>query len=149
VTKRGRTTTTAATRHIRLQRIERAVDRYLRHCYQERSSAKVKELAGFLQLSRPYLSRAVAGVSKVALRELMRRKQAAYAEELLRHTDLPLREVALRSAFGDVKTLYRAFVKWYGVRPGEFRKRLPNAHRRDTDRAVSSQSSIRKDGNAE
>lgn len=149
MTKRGRSTSATSSRYIRLQRIERAVDRYLRHCYQERSSAKVKELATFLQLSRPYLSRAVASVSKVALRELMRRKQAAYAEELLRHTDLALREIALRCAFGDVKTLYRAFVKWYGVRPGKFRKRLPNAHRRDRDGAVSSHSSIRKDGSAE
>ncbi len=149
MTKRGRSISATSGRHIRLQRIERAIDRYLRYCYQHRTPARVKELAIFLQLSRPYLSRAVAGVSNVVLRELMRRKQAAYAEELLRHTDLPLREIALRSAFGDVKTLYRAFVKWYGVRPGEFRKRLPNAHRRDTDRAVSSPSSIRKDGNAE
>lgn len=132
--------------YIRLQRIERAVDRYLQDCYRKRSAAKVKELALSLRVSRPYLSRAVTGVSSVALRAFMRRKQALRAEELLRFTKLPVREIAARCAFGDVKTFYRAFVKYYGVRPGDYRKRLPNAHGSKGAKAVSSRSSIRKDG---
>lgn len=140
----------SAKSRIRLQRVERAIERYLADRYRDRTPAKVKELALFMQVSRPYLSRAVSGVSPVALRQMMRRKQAQYAEELLRLTDLPLHEVALRSAFGDVKTLYRAFQQWYGMRPGAYRKRLPNAHGPHRPPAVSSPSSSRrKDGKTE
>ena len=136
-------------RHIRLQRIERAVDRYLQDCYRKRSAARVKELALFLQVSRPYLSRAVTEVSAVALRAFMRRKQAAHAEELLRFTRLPVHEIAARSAFGDVKTFYRAFLEYYGARPGAYRRGLPNTHGLKSARTVSSSSSIRKDGKTE
>src|SRR5437868_3848407 len=121
VTNRGPTARAGyLSRHVRLQRIERAVDRYLADCYRRRTAATVKELAQFLRLSRPYLSRAVVGVSSVALRELMRRKQAARAEELLRLTRLSVHEITRRCAFGDVKTLYRAFRKTYGTLPGAY-----------------------------
>ena len=117
-------------RRLRLQRIERAIDLYLEACYRQRTAAKVKELAALLRQSRPYVSRVVGEVSDVTLTDMMRKKQAAHAETLLRHTQLPVGEVASRSAFGDVKTLYRAFAKWYGMRPGAYRKGLPNAHGR-------------------
>jgi AraC-like DNA-binding protein len=133
-------------RHVRLQRIERAVDRYLADCYRKRSAARVKELALFLQVSRPYLSRAVKDVSEVALRAFMRRKQAVHAEALLRFTRLPVHEIAARSAFGDVKTFYRAFMEYYGTRPGVYRKGLPNTHGSKVGRTVSSTSYLRKDG---
>lgn len=135
-----------STRHVRLQRIERAVDRYLADCYRKRSAARVKELAIYLRVSRPYLSRAVRDVSELALRAFMRRKQAIYAEALLRFTHLPVHEIASRSAFGDVKTFYRAFMEHYGTRPGAYRKGLPNTHGSKSGRTVSSTSRLRKDG---
>jgi AraC-like DNA-binding protein len=133
-------------KHVRLQRIDRLISLYLRHCYRERTPAKVKELALFVQRSRPYLSRAVTDVSDVTLRNLMRQKQAAHAEAMLHVPGLTVHEIARRCAFGDVKTFYRAFVKWYGLLPGIYRSRLPNAHRPKKPEAVSSKPSLRKDG---
>lgn len=149
MTKRTRGVGNAIRRRMRLQRIERAVDRYLIDCYLNQTPAKVKELALFLGVSRPYLSRAVGGVSSVALRAMMRRKQCSHAEELLRLTDLSVREITLRSAFGDVKTFYRAFRQWYGMSPGTYRMGLPNAHGRKRGTSISSSSSIRKNGKPE
>jgi AraC-like DNA-binding protein len=49
------------------------------------------------------------------------RRDAAIA--LLEHTDLPLQQVALRVGFSEPSTFHRAFKKWTGVAPGEYRQR--------------------------
>lgn len=136
---------TPARRHVRRTLIRRAIERYLQYCYRNRTTAKVKELAGFLLVSRPYLSRAVSQVSGTSLREMLRDEQTAHAEVLLRLTRLNVREIAVRSGFGDVKTFYRAFLERHGETPGAYRSRLPNAHRRAVSGPISSLP-VRKDG---
>lgn len=42
---------------------------------------------------------------------------------LLEHSGLPLQEVALRLGFSEPSTFHRAFKKWTGVAPGEYRQR--------------------------
>lgn len=43
------------------------------------------------------------------------------AIEYLERVDLPLQEIALRLGFSEVSTFHRAFKKWTGVAPGEYR----------------------------
>lgn len=59
------------------------------------------------------------GVSPIAYRQGLR---VAAAQNLLRNTGLPCKEVAERVGFPDVYSFSKAFVKECGVPPGKFRK---------------------------
>ena len=44
------------------------------------------------------------------------------AEELIKNTDLPISEVAVRSGYDSSNSLYKAFKKVYGVSPSAYRE---------------------------
>lgn len=56
-------------------------------------------------------------------RELLAGVQAGLAADLLRHTDLPVAEIAGRLGFADPANFGRAFRGWYGMPPGRYRGR--------------------------
>ena len=111
-----------STRNVERHRIERAIELYLRRCYRERTPARVSELAVFLGANRTYLSRVVPAVIGEPLGTALRKRQLAYAANLLRATTLTVAEVAATAAFGTERTFFRAFLAAYGTTPGAFRK---------------------------
>ncbi len=63
------------------------------------------------------------GVSPV---EYITKERVAMAASLLSSTQFSMDEIAERCGFGDKSSLYRAFEKYYGCSPSEYRKTLNN-----------------------
>lgn len=78
-------------------------------------------LAARLKMSPATLRRQLReeGQSFRAIKDELRN---ARAQELLRGTDLPVAEIAARTGYAEASAFYRAFVKWTGTSPGDFRK---------------------------
>jgi AraC-like DNA-binding protein len=108
--------------HAHRQRLERAVEIYLRDCYRRVTAARVAELAARLGVTPEYLSRIAPHILGVPIRDFMRRRQVAYAAQLLKATPLTAEDIALRSAFGSIATFYRWFCATEGTTPDEFRE---------------------------
>jgi AraC-like DNA-binding protein len=106
------------------QRLERAAAHYLRDCYRRGTAARVSEFAMFLGRNRDYLSRTAHAIAGISLRQFLRAKQLAYAEQLLRATPLRVDEIALRAGFGTTSTFYRCFRAMHGIPPAAFRDRV-------------------------
>ena len=109
--------------HAHRQRLERAAEHYLRACYRNTTAARASEFAQFLGVHHVYLSTIAPQIlGGKSLRDFLRQKQLAYAEQLLRTTPLYIEEVALRCGFGTIGTFYRWFNASYGMPPGTFRE---------------------------
>jgi AraC-like DNA-binding protein len=104
------------------QRLDRAAEHYLRACYKSMTAARVSEFAAFLNVTAPYLSRIVPAIAGMPVRDFLRVKQLAYAEQLLRTTPLTIEEVAVRCAFGTLWTFHRWFRNAHGMTPAAFRE---------------------------
>lgn len=105
-------------------RLDGAAEFYLRACYGTRTAARADEFAEFLRLTRPYLSRYVAELAGMPLRDFLRKRQLAYAQRLLRTTQLPVGQIALASAFGTEWTFHRCFKAAFGVTPSVYRAQV-------------------------
>ncbi len=82
----------------------------------------LQSVAGRLGLSPRSLRRRLQqeGCSWHDLKDAMRREQAL---DWVGRTDLSLGEIGERLGFADVSTFHRAFKRWTGEPPGEFRRR--------------------------
>jgi len=49
------------------------------------------------------------------------------AQRLLAETELPLKDITLRTGMGDQTTLWRAFTRQLGVTPAAYRERFSSA----------------------
>ena len=107
--------------HAHRQRLERAIHLYLRWCYRQKTAARTSELAVRLGVLPQYISWIGRMIFGKPLRIVLREKQLEEAERLLRHTPLPVEEVAIRSAFGTASTFYRWFIAKHGIAPAAFR----------------------------
>ena len=108
--------------HAHRQRLERAIDVYLRWCYRQKTAARTSELAARLGVLPQYISWIGPMIFGKPLRIVLREKQLEEAERLLRQTPLPVEEVALRAAFGTPSTFYRWFLEKHGIAPAAFRE---------------------------
>jgi AraC-like DNA-binding protein len=104
------------------QRLERAIDVYLRWCYRQKTAARTSELAARLGVLPQYLSSIAPTILGKPLSTVLRHRQLKEAERLLRHTPLPIEEVALRAAFGTPSTFYRWFLEKHEITPAVFRE---------------------------
>ncbi|HKS23290.1 MAG TPA: helix-turn-helix domain-containing protein [Thermoanaerobaculia bacterium] len=108
--------------HAHRQRLERVIRHYLKDCYRRSTAARVSECAAVIGLAVPYLSRIAPEILGMPLRDYLRKRQVAYAAQLLRTTPLPAEEIAIRAAFGSVPTFYRWFKDIHGMGPGAYRR---------------------------
>jgi AraC-like DNA-binding protein len=83
------------------------------------------QLADMLGISTRTLARRLkaAGTSYA---ELLRRVQSERAENYLRHTSLPIAEIAERMGYSDPAAFTRAFQTWTGVTPARWRREHGN-----------------------
>lgn len=104
------------------QRLERAAELYLQHCYRSRTAARADEFAArYLGYDRSHLSRLASAALGMPLGEYLRRRQLARAEVLLRTTPLTIDAIAAASGFGTPWSFYRQFQRAYGMTPGAYR----------------------------
>lgn len=97
------------------------IRRHLR-CHLDGELPSLEQMAETLRLTPQTLRRRLRdeGRGYQSIKDSLRR-DAAIA--LLEHTELPLQQVALRVGFSEPSTFHRAFKKWTGVAPGEYRQR--------------------------
>lgn len=97
------------------------IRRHLR-CHLDGELPSLEQMAETLRLTPQTLRRRLRdeGRGYQSIKDSLRR-DAAIA--FLEHTDLPLQQVALRVGFSEPSTFHRAFKKWTGVAPGEYRQR--------------------------
>jgi AraC-like DNA-binding protein len=100
------------------------LERAIRFCREHfREPLGVKEIAAESGLSREHFSRMFAGQMKETPAAFLRNLRLREAESFLRHTRLPLSEIAMRSGFYSARHLMRAFRRTYGQSPSTFRSR--------------------------
>lgn len=109
-------------READLRRLEGAAEFYLRACYGTQTAARADEFAEYLRLARPYLSRRVTELMGMPVRDFLRERQLAHAQELLRTRPVSVNQIALSSAFGTEWTFHRCFKTAFGITPSAYRK---------------------------
>lgn len=85
----------------------------------------VKELANEAGMSREHFSRIFAERTGETPSASLQRLRMNEATIFIRETDLPLREVAMRSGFYSERQLMRTFQRVHGMSPSQYRRRLP------------------------
>jgi AraC-like DNA-binding protein len=83
----------------------------------------VKELADEAGMSREHFSRSFTERMGETPSACLRRLRMNEAITFIRETDLPLREVAMRSGFYSERHLMRTFQRTHGVSPSHYRRR--------------------------
>jgi len=104
------------------------LERAIRFCREHfREPLGVKEIAAESGLSREHFSRMFAEQMKETPAAFLRQLRLREAESFLRHTRLPLSEIAMRSGFYSARHLMRAFQRTYRQSPSSFRARRKGA----------------------
>lgn len=101
-----------------------AIEEYLGECFENRSAARVSELANRLGIRRVVLYAQCRRLFNATPLQLLRARQLAWAADLLeRPEDITTAQIAQRAAFGTEATFFRTFAKRYGCTPEEYRRR--------------------------
>jgi len=82
----------------------------------------VKELANEAGMSREHFSRIFTERTGESPSEYLQRLRMNEATTLVQETDLPLREIAMRSGFYSERHLMRTFQRVHGLAPSQYRK---------------------------
>ena len=101
------------------ERTKKKVAKYIRTSY---STATLTELAEYLGLSAPYLSRWICANFGVSFKELLMRERFSVACDLLRSTDTPIGEVLVHVGYENSSYFHKEFKKRFGTTPGKYRK---------------------------
>ncbi|MBV9494569.1 MAG: helix-turn-helix transcriptional regulator [Acidobacteria bacterium] len=104
------------------QRLERALETYLKRCYDGRTAARVTEFAAFLGIGRRHLTDVFNNIFGRAPRDILRDHQVEHACYLLRATPLSTADIAVASAFGTQMTFFRVFRQRMEMLPDEYRR---------------------------
>lgn len=100
-----------------LQRVRRAIfDAF------PASNIELEGVAASLGMTARTIQRHLAK-DKTSFRQLVDQSRRDYAESTLRETDQPISEIAYRLGYLDLSSFYRAFKRWNGTTPVEFRER--------------------------
>ena len=103
---------------------ENRLARAVQFCRQHfREPLGVKEIAHEAGMSREHFTRLFVGEMSQPPAAFLRELRVSEAATLLRETELPLREVAMRSGFYSTRHLMRTFQRTHRVGPSEYRRR--------------------------
>jgi transcriptional regulator GlxA family with amidase domain len=110
---------------------ENRLARALQFCRQHfREPLGVKEIAHEAGMSREHFTRLFVDEMKQPPAAFLRKLRVDEAATLLRETELPLREVAMRSGFYSARHLMRTFQRIHHVGPAAYRRRKAAAAKR-------------------
>jgi len=87
----------------------------------------VPELARVMAMSPRHFARIYAQDTGISPAKAVEAVRLDLARDLLEETDIGIQQIAVRAGFGDDERLRRAFLRRYGVAPGEYRTRFGNA----------------------
>jgi AraC-like DNA-binding protein len=82
-----------------------------------------EDIAGMLAVSPQTLRRRLLEEENCGFQEIKDQLRRDLATHLLQKSRLPLEEIAVSLGFSELSTFHRAFRRWTGVTPGEFRER--------------------------
>lgn len=102
------------------ERIQQASDYILQHCREE---ITLEDLADHLYLSRAYISRSFPQYFGVSFREYVTQVRLAHAVQEM-HSGATLTEIAYHNGFVNETAMIRAFRKYRGMTPSEYRKQM-------------------------
>lgn len=83
----------------------------------------LEDIARMLELSPQTLRRRLIEEENLGFQEIKDRLRQDVAEHLLKRSHLPLEEIGASLGFAEPSTFHRAFRRWTGFAPGEFRER--------------------------
>ncbi|WP_197279999.1 AraC family transcriptional regulator [Rhodopseudomonas sp. AAP120] len=83
----------------------------------------LEDVAGMLAMSPQTLRRRLLDDEQCGFQEIKDQVRRDVATHMLKKSRLPLEEVALSLGFSELSTFHRAFRRWTGLAPGEFRER--------------------------
>lgn len=98
----------------------RAMIEYIQEHYTQ--EIRQKELSETFFYSREYMSKLFRRYTKCTVKEYLTQYRLLQSEKLLLHTDKSVTEIAMTAGFGDAKQMIRAFHRYYGITPLQFRK---------------------------
>lgn len=87
----------------------------------------VPELARIIAMSPRHFARVYTQQTGISPAKAVEAVRLDLARDLLEETDIGIQQVAVRAGFGDDERLRRAFLRRYGVAPGEYRTRFGHA----------------------
>lgn len=87
----------------------------------------VPELARIMAMSPRHFARVYAQQTGISPAKAVEAVRLDLARDLLEETNIGVQQVAVRAGFRDDERLRRAFLRRYGVAPGEYRTRFGNA----------------------
>lgn len=99
--------------------IKRAVVYLNTHFYENPS---MKEIADKFYLNPSYFSRAFKENTGVTYKEYLRKLKLEYSRTLIKHTDLSLIDIAVKSGYETQSHFNREFKEYYGITPTKLRK---------------------------
>jgi AraC-like DNA-binding protein len=106
---------------------ENRLTRAVQFCRQHfREPVGVKEIAAEAGLSREHFSRVFQAEMDQPPATFLRQLRVNEAALLLRETDLPLREIAMRSGFYSTRHLMRTFQRAHHAGPTAYRRKMKN-----------------------
>ncbi len=94
-----------------------------------REAVGVKELASEAGMSREHFSRIFTERTGESPSDYLQRLRMREATQLVQDTDLPLREIAMRSGFYSERHLMRTFQRIHGLSPSQYRKKATSKSR--------------------
>ena len=83
---------------------------------------RIDELARELGCHPTYFSNAFSKKFGISPRSYLIRRRIEQSQQLLWHSNIPVKEVAGQCGFGDIYYFYRCFKKLTGLTPGEYRQ---------------------------
>ena len=98
--------------------LQRALDYIETHLFEEIAIARVAEAA---YMSAPNLYRVFYALTGHPLKEYIRKRRVSEAAVMLKHTDLPVVDIAFACGFDAYRTFASAFKKLTGLTPGVYR----------------------------
>ncbi len=112
---------------------ENRLTRAVQVCRQRfREPLGVKEIANEVGMSREHFTRIFVEEMRQPPAAFLRQLRVDEASLLLRETELPLREIALRSGFYSARHLMRTFQRVHRIAPAAYRRRKAAARRQPT-----------------
>ncbi len=101
--------------------LRRLVEVYLWERFRSRETAQVTELADSVPVRRTHLTAVFREYLSDSPKRLMHEYQVIEAKRLLTHYAYSIEEVAHRAGFGSALAFHRAFVRFVGVSPRDYR----------------------------